>query len=170
MEIHQPFRNGYSSEEQKSMERACSIQVPHSRVTIAAQLIGILRYDSFLIPVTLLNDIYCCFPSMLQWYFSVTVFLWHFVVLFSLRVRRPLLLPLAILSCVTCCEELSPNLQYGHSNKQTSNMFSDQEGYDTLLYCIFYCCLKFRMVLISYTISFYVDELKLMLSMKAWPS
>ena len=62
------------------MEQACSIQVPHNRVTIAAHLMSTLRYDSVLIPVALLNGIYCCFPSTLQWYFSVTVFLWHFVV------------------------------------------------------------------------------------------
>lgn len=138
MEIHHPFRDGHPSVGQKSTEQTCSIQIPDSRVTVAAYLTSVLRFDSFLIPVALLNVIYHCFPSMLQGYFSVTVFLWHFVGFFSLRARGPFLLPLAILSCVTCCEEPSPNLKSTVTPiSKPSNVFSDQEGEDTFLYCIF---------------------------------
>lgn len=85
--------------------------------------------------VILLNDICYTFSSVLQGFFSVTVF-WHFVAF--TKGERPFLMPLAILSCVPCCEEPSPNLKgLVTPVNQPSNMFSEQEGHEILLHWIF---------------------------------
>lgn len=118
MKIHHLCRNVNPSVKETSTEQTCALSVPHSSIAIPAHHISVLRYNPFLIPIAILNAIYCCIPSILQGYFPGMGFLWLFFFFFFPSLFKEGGAISAEL-CDMLWEALPSPDEYSNSSKQT---------------------------------------------------